>query len=237
MNLKNLPCHVGIIMDGNGRWAKSKGMPHIFGHRQGAEVVKEIVDAAIGFSIPYITLYAFSAENWQRPNEEVKGLINLLRWYLQKNIQELHDKGVRLKIIGERTKFENDIISLFEQVEEKTKDNKSVTLVLALSYGGRQEILRAAQLIAQKVKQGILDAEGISIEDFQAHLETAGIPDPDLIIRTSGEQRLSNFLLWQAAYSELVFNDVLWPDFNKDTFIEAIQIYSTRERRYGKKSL
>ena len=227
------PVHVGIIMDGNGRWAKSHGLPRIAGHRQGAESVRRAVKASVDIGVRYLTLYGFSNENWKRPKAEVSALMGLLRLYLRQEIEELHRTGVRIRFIGQRQRLAPDIVSLIEEAEGRTAENTNLTLVVALSYGARQEITEAARAIAAKVKSGELDLAAIDEDVLAAHLETADIPDPDLVIRTSGEQRVSNFLLWQLAYAELVFTDTYWPDFSRSDLEEAINEYHRRERRYG----
>ena len=227
------PVHVGIIMDGNGRWAKSRGLPRIAGHRQGAESVRRAVKASVDLGVRYLTLYGFSNENWKRPEAEVSALMGLLRLYLRQEIEELHRTGVRIRFIGQRQRLAADIVSLIEDAESLTAENTNLTLVVALSYGARQEITEAARAIAAKVKSGELDLAAIDEDVLAAHLETVDIPDPDLVIRTSGEQRVSNFLLWQLAYAELVFTDTHWPDFSRSDLEEAINEFHRRERRYG----
>lgn len=228
-----LPRHVAIIMDGNGRWAKARGLPRAMGHRKGAEAVRAVVEASGELGIGYLTLYAFSSENWKRPADEVSDLMELLRLFIRREIAALHRNGVRLKIIGERERLAADIIALIEQAETQTKDNQGLTLVIALNYGSRREIAAAARAIAAKVASGTLEADAVDEDVVHRHLMTRDIPDPDLLIRTSGELRLSNFLLWQTAYSELVFTDVLWPDFDKAAFFDALAQYARRERRFG----
>jgi undecaprenyl diphosphate synthase len=227
------PRHVAIIMDGNGRWAKARGLPRIAGHRSGAEAVRRTVAAAGEFGIAYLTLFGFSSENWNRPVGEVDDLMGLLRHYLRREIAELHREGVRLKVIGDRTRLAPDIITLIANAESLTAGNSRLCLAVALSYGGRAEIARAARLIAADVKSGSLAPEAVDEKVFARHLLTADIPDPDLVIRTSGEQRLSNFLLWQTAYSELVFTKTLWPDFGRGDLEKALCDYQARDRRYG----
>lgn len=227
------PVHVGIIMDGNGRWASSRGLPRIAGHRQGAEAVRAAVIAAVDLGIGYLTLYGFSAENWKRPDSEVSGLMGLLRIYLKKEIDELNERGVRIRFIGQRERFAPDIVDLLSEAEEQTRNNSILNLIVALSYGARQEITLAARSLAQRVMAGELSSAEIDENAFASHLETAGIPDPDLVIRTSGEKRLSNFLLWQLAYAELMFTDTLWPDFSANDLEEAVNEFHRRERRYG----
>lgn len=224
-----IPKHVGIIMDGNGRWAESRGLPRVEGHRQGALRSKEIIEAANDLGIKVLTLYAFSLENWQRPTLEVKTLMRLLGLYLERELADMIAKGIVFKIIGDIWKLPKDIQILIRDVMEKTASNKGLNLVLALSYSGRDEILRAVK----KVLYSGVKPEELTEEIFSSCLDTAGLPSPDLIIRTSGEMRVSNFLLWQGAYSELYFTDVLWPDFTKEEFFLAIQHYQQRERRFG----
>ncbi len=227
------PRHVAIIMDGNGRWAGARDLPRIAGHRQGADAVRTAIETAIGNGIRYLTLYSFSSENWNRPRQEVDDLMGLLRRYLRSEIAELHQNGVRLRVIGDRSQLSQDIVQLIEESENYTVENTKLTLVLALSYGGRDEITAAARKIAQKVEGGDLSSGDITVEEFSANLDTAGIPDPDLLIRTSGEKRISNFLLWQLAYAEFVFLDTLWPEFSTQDFEHALSEYRTRERRFG----
>lgn len=227
------PAHVAIIMDGNGRWAKARGMPRIAGHRRGAEAVRRTVKASVELGIRYLTLFGFSSENWRRPIGEVEGLMGLLRHYLRGEIAELHANGVRLQVIGDRSRLSSDIVTMIANAEELTGANDRLRLIVALSYGGRDEIARAARRIAEEVKAGRVQPEAIDEACFAGYLLTAGVPDPDLVIRTSGEQRLSNFLLWQSAYSELVFTETLWPDFGKSDLEGALRDYQGRERRYG----
>ena len=227
------PTHVGIIMDGNGRWAKSRGLPRIAGHRKGAEAVRIAVSTSVNLGIQYLTLYGFSLENWKRPREEVTALMGLLRLYLLQEIEELNENGVRIRFIGERERLAPDIVGLIENAEEDTKDNSTLNLVIALSYGARQEITAAARTLARKALKGELILEEIDENSVSENLATAGIPDLDLVIRTSGEKRVSNFLLWQLAYAELIFVDTLWPDFARRDLEEAINEFHRRERRYG----
>lgn len=227
------PVHVAIIMDGNGRWARARALPRTAGHRQGAEAVRRAVRGAIELGVRYLTLFGFSSENWKRPSAEVDDLMSLLRFYLRSEIAELHKNGVRIKVIGERERLAPDIVALIERAETQTCDNARLVLTVALSYGGRGEIVRAARQIAAEVAAGRLRLEDVSEQAFATQLATVGIPDPDLVIRTSGEQRLSNFLLWQSAYAELVFVDTLWPDFDKADMERALEEYGRRERRYG----
>jgi undecaprenyl diphosphate synthase len=227
------PAHVAIIMDGNGRWAKARGLPRIAGHRRGAEAVRRTVTAAAEFGITYLTLFGFSSENWKRPLDEIDDLMGLLRHYLRGEIAELHANRVRLRVIGERARLPPDIVTLIDNAETLTGGNSGLRLTIALSYGGRAEIARAARAIALAVQAGRLAPEDIDEAVFASHLLTTEMPDPDLLIRTSGEQRISNFLLWQTAYTELVFSSTLWPDFGKADLEKALLDYHGRERRYG----
>ncbi len=231
--LGDTPTHVAIIMDGNGRWARRRGLPRIAGHRQGAEAVRRTLKASADLGVSYLTLFGFSSENWKRPADEVEDLMGLLRRYIQSEIAELHDAGVRVRMIGDRSALAPDIVSLIQGAEERTKENTGLNLTVALSYGGRQEIVTGVQAIGEEIKAGRLDPAKVSEDVIGRHLATADIPDPDLLIRTSGEQRLSNFLLWQCAYTELVFLDTLWPDFGRQHLEQALAEYGRRERRYG----
>jgi len=228
-----VPRHIAIIMDGNGRWAQARGLPRIAGHRRGAEAVRRTVTAAAELGIPYLTLFGFSSENWKRPLAEVDDLMGLLRHYLRGEIAELHRNGVRLRVIGERGRLAPDIVTLIANAEALTRENTGVNLTIALSYGGRAEIIAAMRVLALRAASGELEPESIDEEMMSRHLFTADIPDPDLLIRTSGEQRISNFLLWQCAYAELVFTKTLWPDFGEADLQQAIADYGGRERRYG----
>ena len=232
-NLIPPPLHTAIIMDGNGRWAEARGLPRTVGHKRGAEAVKTAVESAVELGVEYLTLYGFSSENWRRPQEEVNDLMGLLRYYLQSEIKYLQKNGVKLRVIGDRERLAPDIVDLIENGERRTASNKRMTLIIALSYGGRMEIVMAARRLARRVEEGALASEEIDEEAFASNLFTAGIPDPDLLIRTSGEKRISNFLLWQLAYAEFVFVNTLWPDFSKQDFENAIREYHGRERRYG----
>lgn len=227
------PAHIAIIMDGNGRWAKARGLPRTAGHKRGAEAVRRTVECAREMGVSFLTLYAFSSENWKRPQGEVTDLMGLLRLYLRNEVRTLHKNGIRLKVIGDRSRLGPDIVALIEESEQKTAANSAMTLILALSYGGRQEIVDAARRLAVEVAEGRLSPAEIDDAALSGRLFTAGIPDPDMIIRTSGEQRISNFLLWQCAYSELVFLDVLWPDFDREHLTAAIRDFHGRERRFG----
>jgi undecaprenyl diphosphate synthase len=225
--------HVAIIMDGNGRWAASRNLPRTMGHRAGIEAVRCTIKAARDLPVSHLTLYSFSSENWRRPETEIKELMGLLRFYLRSELAALHKEGIRVRIIGERRKLPQDIVDLVNHAELLTQDNKALNLTLALSYGGRQEITAAARGLANAVQRGQLQADAIDDHVLQSFLFTGGMPDPDLIIRTSGEKRISNFLLWQSAYAEFVFLDVLWPDFSAKHLAEAIDEFQRRERRYG----
>jgi undecaprenyl diphosphate synthase len=227
------PAHVAIIMDGNGRWAKARGLPRIAGHRRGAEAVRRTVVAAADLGISYLTLFGFSSENWKRPTGEIDELMSLLRVYLRGEIAELHRNGVRVRVIGDRSRLAADIVTLIVNAEELTRENTRLTLIVALSYGGRHDIVQAAQHLAAEAVAGRVRLEAIDESQFADHLFTAGIPDPDLLIRTSGEQRISNFLLWQTAYTELVFVETLWPDFGVNDLAKAISEFHGRDRRYG----
>jgi undecaprenyl diphosphate synthase len=220
-------------MDGNGRWAASRGLPRVAGHREGARAVRRAIEAAIEQGVGWLTLYAFSSENWRRPAGEILDLTGLLRHYLRTEIAELRANGVRLRVIGDRDRFDPDIRTQLLAAERSTAANTRLNLTIALSYGGRDEILAAARVLAAAARDGQLDPAVMEETDFTRALFTAGMPDPDLVIRTSGEQRLSNFLLWQSAYAELVFQDVLWPDFGAAHLADALAEYARRERRFG----
>ncbi|MCC5979403.1 MAG: isoprenyl transferase [Salinarimonas sp.] len=228
-----LPRHVAVIMDGNGRWASRRGLPRVEGHRQGVEAVRRCVRAAAEAGIGYLTLYAFSAENWRRPSTEVSVLMSLLKRYVRSDLEKLHEAGIRIRIIGDRDGLSADILGLLQECETRTRDNNGMTLVVAFNYGGRQEIARAARRLAERVAAGTLEPGAIDEACFAAALDTAGMPDPDLVIRTSGEQRVSNFLPWQSAYAEYVFLPDLWPDFNEAVLARALAEYARRERRFG----
>jgi undecaprenyl diphosphate synthase len=227
------PRHVAIIMDGNGRWAAARGLPRGEGHRRGVEALRRTVRAAGEIGIEFVTIFSFSAENWSRPVSEVRELMGLLRRFIRNDLAELHRNNVRVRIIGERQSLNPEIERLLVEAEELTKNNDGLTLVVAFNYGARQEIARAAQRIAEEVAKGKLDPTAITVETVGGFLDAPDVPDPDLIIRTSGEQRLSNFLLWQAAYSELVFMPIYWPDFDRAALEAAIREYQQRERRFG----
>ncbi len=228
-----LPRHVAVIMDGNGRWAGLRGLPRAEGHRAGVRAVRAVVECARELRIPYLTLYAFSVENWGRPGNEVETLMGLLREFLLEELPELMRHGIRLNVIGEVWQLPPPVREVLDRVIESTSSHEEMTLTLALSYAGRNEIARAARKLAAEAAEGKIAPERITEEEISLRLDTAGIPDPDLVIRTSGEIRVSNFLLWQAAYAEFVFTEVLWPDFGKAEFLQAIEEYSRRHRRFG----
>jgi undecaprenyl diphosphate synthase len=232
-NFRQIPVHVAIIMDGNGRWAAAHGLPRTSGHRQGAEAVRRAVEASIELGIGHLTLFGFSSENWKRPESEIRDLMSLLERYLRSEIAELHKNNVRLRIIGDRTVFAPDVAKLMSEGEALTRANNRLSLTIALNYGGRADIVQAVRRAAEEVRLGRLDPSDITEERFAGWLLTEGLPDPDLLIRTSGEQRISNFLLWQSAYTEFVFLDILWPDFSKRDLESAITEFGRRERRYG----
>jgi undecaprenyl diphosphate synthase len=227
------PSHVAIIMDGNGRWALARGLPRFEGHRRGVEAVRRAVRSAIEHEVQFLTIYSFSSENWSRPPEEVAMLMGLLKRFIRNDLAELNAHGVRVRVIGERDNLTPDIVALIVEAETLTANNRGLTLTVAFNYGARQEIVEAARRMAIDVRDGRLDAEAIDQNELAERLDTTGLPDPDLIIRTSGEMRLSNFLLWQAAYAELVFLPILWPDFDDAAFLSALDQYAARERRFG----
>jgi undecaprenyl diphosphate synthase len=229
----SVPRHVAIIMDGNGRWARAHGLPRGEGHRRGVEALRRAVRFAVRQRIRYLTVFSFSSENWSRPQDEIQGLLKLLKIFIRSDLKELKENGVRIRVIGERQDLPRDIHGLIEEAEGETSGNAGLQLVVAFNYGGRDEIVRAARRLAVRAAAGEVLPEAIDAEAFASALDTAGIPDPDLIVRTSGEQRISNFLLWQAAYAELIFLPVLWPDFGDDDFESALHEYAARERRYG----
>ena len=232
-SLEALPRHVAIIMDGNGRWALAHGMPRGEGHRRGVEALRRAVSFATRRGLGFLTLYSFSLENWSRPREEIEGLFNLVRHFIRNDLAELHRTDVRVRVIGERRGLPADICDLIVEAETLTRANQGLQLIVAFNYGARDEIVRAARLLAADVAAGRLSPDAIDQMTFERALDTMDIPDPDLIIRTSGEQRISNFLLWQAAYAELIFLDALWPDFDDHAFEQALGEFASRERRYG----
>jgi undecaprenyl diphosphate synthase len=227
------PRHVAVIMDGNGRWAAARGLPRAEGHRRGVEALRQTVRAAGELGIGYLTIFSFSSENWSRPATEISELMGLLRRFIRHDLAELHRNGVRVRIIGERQGLDADILRLLEEAETLTRDNDKLTLVVAFNYGARQEIARAARRITEKIQRGEIATADVSADLLAQHLDLPELPDPDLIIRTSGEQRLSNFLLWQGAYSELVFLPIFWPDFDRAALESALVEYRGRERRFG----
>ena len=231
-----VPKHVAIIMDGNGRWAKDKGLPREYGHQNGVNSVKSIVEEAYNSGIQYLTLYAFSIENWDRPSDEINTLMSLLVSTLRDEFDEIFDKDIKLNAVGEINSLPKEVVSELEFIINKTKNNRKMNLTLALSYGGKQEIFNAVKMIADKVKNNLIELNNFDDSIINSHLYTKNLPDVDLLIRTSGEQRISNFLLWQIAYAELYFTDVYWPDFSKDDFNLALENYKSRERRFGKTS-
>jgi len=227
------PEHIAIIMDGNGRWAKARGLARTAGHNAGVEALRRTVKAAGELGIDWLTVYAFSSENWSRPKSEVSDLMGLLKLFIRRDLNELHRNGVRIRMIGDRAGLQPDIRALLEEAEVKTVRNTAQNLVIAFNYGGRDEIVRAARALVKQALDGQIDAADVDAARFAACLDTAGIPDPDLVIRTSGEQRLSNFLPWQSAYSELVFASCYWPDFTKAELMDAIDVFARRDRRFG----
>ena len=228
-----VPRHVAIIMDGNGRWAKARGLPRTLGHTKGVDAVRRTVRAAIELGIDYLTIYSFSSENWSRPADEIDDLMGLIKRFIRRDLAELHRNGVAIRVIGERGNLEPEMLGMIEEAERLTANNTALTLVVAFNYGARAEITSAAKRLACKVASGELLPTDITEESLAACLETHGIPDPELLIRTSGELRLSNFLLWQAAYTEFVFVESFWPDFGRKLLEEAIDIYHARDRRFG----
>lgn len=234
--MPDLPTHIAIIMDGNGRWAKSRGLPRFRGHSAGMQSVRKVVEAAVEIGIPYLTLYAFSQENWQRPAAEVAALMKLLQHYVRKERDELIRQGVSVRVFGDLSRLSPGARKAVDHIEERTDGGKNMQLNLMISYGSREEMLRATRIIAEKVKHGELDANDIDERVFSNELYTKGIPDPDLLIRTSGELRISNFMLWQLAYTELYITPTLWPDFRREDLAAAIHEYQKRERRFGRVS-
>lgn len=228
-----MPVHVGIIMDGNGRWAAARGLPRVEGHRRGVEALRRTLRIAGDYRIPYISIFAFSTENWRRPAQEISYLLGLLRRFIRNDLAELHRNGVRVRMIGARENVPADVIALMDEAEELTRANTNMTLIVAFNYGARQEIAAAVRKLATQAARGEIDPASIDVDMIAGTLDTAGIPDPDLIIRTSGEQRLSNFMLWQAAYAEFVFLPIHWPDFDQTAFDSALGEFRRRNRRFG----
>ncbi len=229
----NLPAHIAIIMDGNGRWAKKRSLGRIAGHRKGVDAVRNVVKACRKLEIPYLTLYAFSMENWNRPKEEVSALMGLLKHFIKKELEDLRSNGIRLKVIGRMELLPQDVRELVQEAIDKTSHNTDMNLIIALSYGSRDEIVHAARRFAKDALEGRVNPDDLDEARFSEYLYTSGIPDPDLLIRTSGEMRISNFLLWQLAYTEIYITDALWPDFDKEELAKAIKSYQGRERRFG----
>lgn len=236
MSEMKIPNHVAIILDGNGRWAKKRLMPRNYGHAKGAKTVEKICEEAWNMGIKYLTVYAFSTENWKRPQDEVDALMKLLKNYLKDCIERSNSNDMRVRVIGDKTALSDEIREKIEELEEMTKDNKGLNFTIAINYGSRDEMVRAMKKMAMDVKEGKVSPEELSEATFENYLDTIGIPDPDLLIRTSGEQRLSNYLLWQLAYTEFYFTDVLWPDFSKKDLEQAVLAYNKRDRRFGKVS-
>lgn len=228
-----IPKHVAIILDGNGRWAKKRGLPRNMGHVEGCKVVEQTVEDAARLGIRYLTVYGFSTENWKRPEEEVGALMQLFRYYMKRLLKVATKNNVRVKVIGERSRFDADIVEGLNKLESQTGRNTGLTFVIAVNYGSRDEIIRALKHMMGDCRDGKITPEQVDESLFSEYLDTRGIPDPDLLIRTSGEQRLSNYLLWQSAYTEFYFTDIYWPDFNKDELIKAIEYYNSRDRRFG----
>lgn len=233
IDLNRIPAHVAVIMDGNGRWAQSRNLPRMAGHNAGMIAMKEIVKASSILGVKHLTVYAFSTENWKRSMDEISGIFKLLILYVEKELKELHENNVKVKILGDYEKLPPEAVKSLERTLETTKDNTGLQFNIALNYGGRDEILRSVKSLAKEIEAGRLTADEITEEMVADHLYTAGIPDPDMIIRTSGEMRLSNYLLWQCAYSEFIFTDVLWPDFTREEYEKAIEIFQNRKRRFG----
>ena len=231
--IMNVPNHVAIILDGNGRWAKAKGLPRTAGHVQGAKTVEQICEDAYNMGINYLTIYAFSTENWTRPDNEVVTLMNLLRNYMKNSIKRAQKNNMCVRVIGDKTRLAEDLQASIAELEQATQNNTGLHFQIAINYGGRDELRRAVTKLAEQVTAGTLKPEDIVEDSIAAQLDTAGLPDPDLLIRTSGEQRISNFLLWQTSYAELYFTPVLWPDFDKNELAKAVEVYQNRDRRYG----
>ena len=229
----NIPQHVAIILDGNGRWAKKRGMPRNYGHAQGSKNVERICEDAYKMGIKYLTVYAFSTENWARPKDEVDALMKLLRNYMKTCLKTAEKNRMCVRVLGDKTRLDEDIRTRIAELEEATKNNDGLHFQIAINYGGRDEIVRAVKKLSAKVQSGEVDPAGITADTLEGYLDTAGIPDPDLLIRTCNEQRISNFLLWQLAYTEFYFTPVPWPDFTKEELIKAVEAYNHRDRRYG----
>ena len=232
-NERRIPVHVAIIMDGNGRWAKKRGLPRTAGHAQGARTVEKILEDADHMGIKYLTVYAFSTENWSRPDSEVKALMNLLRTYMKTSLAKCAKNNVKIRVIGDKTRLDDDLQKAISDLERDTANNTGIGFQIAINYGSRDEIVRAVREVAENVRKGLIEPEAINEDMITNNLDTGGIPAPDLLIRTGGEQRISNFLLWQTAYAELYFCDVAWPDFSKEELEKAVDAFNSRERRYG----
>lgn len=228
-----VPAHVAIIMDGNGRWATRRGLPRAEGHRRGVEAVRACVQGAAELGVSYLTLYTFSSENWRRPHQEINDLMGLLRLFIKRDLAELHQQNVKIRVIGTEERVEPDVVNLIREAVELTRDNTGLILTTAFNYGARDEIARAAQALAEDARQGRIAPDDITPDRFETYLDTNGLPDPDLLIRTGGDKRISNFLLWQCAYSEFVFLDTYWPDFSKEMLAKAVSEFQGRERRFG----
>lgn len=233
IDLERIPPHVAIIMDGNGRWAQGRNLPRMAGHNAGMLAMKEIVKASSVLGVKHLTVYAFSTENWKRSMEEVRGIFKLLILYVEKELKELHENNVKVRILGDYEKLPREAVKSIRRTLETTKNNTGLQFNIALNYGGRDEILRSVKRLVKKAEDGTLKAEEVTEDLIAENLYTAGIPDPDLVIRTSGEMRLSNYLLWQCAYSEFIFTDVLWPDFTREEYEKSIEIFQNRKRRFG----
>ena len=231
--LRTVPRHVAIIMDGNGRWADARGMGRSQGHRAGVKAVRGVVRAAMELGVPYLTIYSFSSDNWSRPKSEISDLMSLMKRFIRRDLAELHKNNIKIVVIGEREGVDSEMTALIDEAQNLTANNDAFTLVIAFNYGARSEIARAARQLAGEVAAGDITLDDVTVEAMSARLDTVGIPDPDLLIRTSGEVRLSNFLLWQVAYAEFVFLDVHWPDFSKEHLEDAITQFNARDRRYG----
>jgi len=228
-----VPAHVAIIMDGNGRWATRRGLPRAEGHRRGVEAVRACVQGAAELGVSYLTLYTFSSENWRRPHQEINDLMGLLRLFIKRDLAELHQQNVRIRVIGTEERVEPDVVNLIREAVELTRNNTGLILTTAFNYGARDEIARAARALAEDARHGRIAPDTITPDRFESYLDTSGLPDPDLLIRTGGDKRISNFLLWQCAYSEFVFLDTYWPDFSKDMLARAVSEFQGRERRFG----
>lgn len=233
IDLRNLPQHVALIMDGNGRWARSRGMPRLFGHQKGVDALKEAIAFALEVEIPYLSAWAFATANWKRPETETKGLMNILRRTLSRDLVEFHERGICLKVVGSRLNLPDDLLAMIDRAEQLTAPNTKLTLLINFNYDGRTDIVEATKALARKVQAGLMAPEQITEEAITAHTMTAGIPDPDLLIRTSGVMRLSNYMMWQCTFTEFVFLEKNWPDFKKQDFCNSIQKFQKCERNFG----